>query len=457
MKNIGGLCIALIIIMSLSLCACSIIKNHNSFIVSFDTKGGSEIDPIRVKKGQSVTLPDNPYREGFIFEGWYIDQDLLHKFAETEKISESITLYAKWTCNHTPVNDDAIEADCENTGLTEGTHCSKCKEVIVEQEIVPAKGHNYGEWINEISATCTEAGTQKRNCSRCGEIETSPIDPLGHDWKDSTCSEPKTCVICKATEGSAKGHTGGTATCEYKARCSVCNEEYGDLAAHSLTYHAPLSATCTANGNVEYWSCSNCYRNYSDADATIKLDDVLILSSHTGGTEIRNYKAPTEHEEGYSGDTYCLGCDRIISIGVVLPSISNMPTITVSDAVVEQGEFTVEIMIFIENNPGIVSLKFDVLYSNMLTIQSIEFNEKFGAYVTAPFPYINPQTFNWISFGEDETSNGYFATITFSIDSEIKGNVVADICIVLDNSNIFDSEMNLVQFDTVNATVTIKR
>lgn len=243
--------------------------------------------------------------------------------------------------------------------------------------------HLWGDWTVKTSATCTDAGVQERMCSKCGDIETASIDAFGHTWKDATCTEPKTCATCKATEGSAKGHTGGT--------------------------------------------------------------------------EIRNYKAPTEHEDGYTGDTYCLGCQQMISRGVVLPAISNKPTIIASDAVVEQSEETVKIMIFIENNPGIVSLKFDVLYSNMLTIQSVEFNDEFGAYVTAPSPYINPQTFNWISFGEDETNSGCFVTITFSIDSEITEDVVAYISIVLDNSNIFDSEMNLVQFDTVNATVTIKR
>ena len=372
--------------------------------------------------------------------------------------------------------------------------------------------HRWGEWSTTTNATCTEAGTQKRNCSKCGETETTSIDVLGHDWKDATCTEPKTCVTCKKTEGSAKGHTGGTSTCESKAQCSVCSKEYGYLAAHiptvddgdcttsitcsvcgeittpanashiggnatcqnkaectvcgteygilldhAVTYHEAIAATCTTNGNIEYWSCAICNKNYSDADATTEVVDVVVIASHTGGTEIRNYKAPTEHEDGYTGDTYCLGCQQMISRGVVLPAISNKPTIIACDAVVEQSEDTVKIMIFIENNPGIVSLKFDVLYSDILTIQSVEFDNKFGAYVTTPSPYINPQTFNWISFGEDETSNGCFVTITFSINSEVTENTLANISIILDNANIFDSEMNLVKFDIVNATVTIKR
>lgn len=45
-----------------------------------------------------------------------------------------------------------------------------------------------------VDATCTEPKT----CSECGATEG---DPLGHDWKDATATEPKTCSRCGATEG----------------------------------------------------------------------------------------------------------------------------------------------------------------------------------------------------------------------------------------------------------------
>ena len=56
-----------------------------------------------------------------------------------------------------------------------------------------------------------------------------------HEWKDATCTDPKTCTLCQKTEGNALGHTGGTATCTAKAICTTCNAEYGDLAAHNYT------------------------------------------------------------------------------------------------------------------------------------------------------------------------------------------------------------------------------
>lgn len=55
---------------------------------------------------------------------------------------------------HDIVVDNAVAPDCINTGLTEGSHCSRCDGATTEQEVVPALGHSYE---NGICTVCDNA------------------------------------------------------------------------------------------------------------------------------------------------------------------------------------------------------------------------------------------------------------------------------------------------------------
>ena len=78
---------------------------------------------------------------------------------------------------HTEVIDEAVDATCTATGLTEGKHCSVCNEVLTAQEVVPAKGHSYGDWV-VTAPTYKEAGSQSKTCSVCGDVVTEEIPVL---------------------------------------------------------------------------------------------------------------------------------------------------------------------------------------------------------------------------------------------------------------------------------------
>lgn len=72
------------------------IDTNIIYEVSFDTLGGNSIDPIYVRNGESIALP-NAERDGYTFLGWMID-----KTPESELVNDpfqpnsDITLYAKW-------------------------------------------------------------------------------------------------------------------------------------------------------------------------------------------------------------------------------------------------------------------------------------------------------------------------------------------------------------------------
>ena len=65
-----------------------------TFEITFDSVGGTSVDPLTVEKGQTVTLPSIT-KSGYIFLGWYYDDTKLED-PFTYTYSESITVTAKW-------------------------------------------------------------------------------------------------------------------------------------------------------------------------------------------------------------------------------------------------------------------------------------------------------------------------------------------------------------------------
>ena len=93
--------------------------------------------------------------------------------------------------------------------------------------------------------------------------------------------------------------------------------------AHDLIHIDAVAATCRKEGNVEYWSCSKCGKNYADADATQELTSIITAmdaNNHEGGTELKDAVEATCEHTGYTGDTYCKGCNAKLSSGTVIPA-----------------------------------------------------------------------------------------------------------------------------------------
>ncbi len=93
--------------------------------------------------------------------------------------------------------------------------------------------------------------------------------------------------------------------------------------SHTPEKHEAKSATCKQDGSIAYWSCSDCGKIFADAglQKEIALSETVIKAAHTGGTEIRNEKAPTETEAGCTGDTHCSGCGERLASGETYHSL----------------------------------------------------------------------------------------------------------------------------------------
>ena len=79
---------------------------------------------------------------------------------------------------HIEVIDQAEEATCTKTGLTEGKHCVVCNKVIVKQKEIPALGHDYKSVVTK--PTTSSQGYTTHTCTRCGDSYkdsyTAPIE-----------------------------------------------------------------------------------------------------------------------------------------------------------------------------------------------------------------------------------------------------------------------------------------
>ncbi len=70
-------------------------KMHQRYTVSFETDGGSVINPIEVKYGTAIAELI-PIKANYTFLGWYTDAEFTQAYDFATEIKEDITLYAKW-------------------------------------------------------------------------------------------------------------------------------------------------------------------------------------------------------------------------------------------------------------------------------------------------------------------------------------------------------------------------
>ncbi len=121
--------------------------------------------------------------------------------------------------------------------------------------------------IEEQAATCTQAGNEAYYlCSHCGKL-------FADENAETEVSEADVTI-------AALGH--------------------------EMTHHEAVAATCTEDGNLEYWSCSRCELNFSDAEGTKEIASVAIPAGHDiGWVELVE---PTASAEGMLAHYECSVC-----------------------------------------------------------------------------------------------------------------------------------------------------
>ena len=260
---------------------------------------------------------------------------------------------------HNEVIDEAKEATCTETGLTEGKHCDRCNEVLVQQEEISSLGHSFADWTIVKEATCESQGTKRRDCNNCDHYEEETIEAKEHNYEsivtNPTCVEQGyetfTCTNCNHSYidnyVDALGHrevvdTGKEATCTTSGltegkHCDRCNEvlvaqeEIPALGHNYGTLINEIPATCTKTGIIAHYHCDRCDK-YFDIDKKEVVELTIPLKEHDFNYSIYHYDAtghwfecnncdertnhynhiPNIEQATETNDVICIICDYVI-------------------------------------------------------------------------------------------------------------------------------------------------
>ena len=229
------------------------------------------------------------------------------RYAEDENYFASDVVTVTVAISH---NLGALEeetpATCSATGMKAHYYCSDCRKFFDESKnetteaaltiAIDPNAHDFGEWIEEVPATCVATGTKgHKDCRICNKhfdeseneiTEAALTIPANdnHDWNAWASNLDGTHSRTCKRDGSHKENgncSGGTATCENKAVCSVCGAEYGEKLGHDY-------------GEVKYtWTGNDACK----AERVCKRDSAHI-ESETATATAEEIKAATCKEKG---------------------------------------------------------------------------------------------------------------------------------------------------------------
>ena len=143
---------------------CSIKNNKeedkkDTITITFDTKEGNKIDSITINKNTELTLPTDPTRDGYIFNGW-VDKNEIPIYDKV-LLEEDITLYAVWEKVENKENSSNTEMPKTNTNINNnnsGTNTNKSNQnsnitnkenTILSEEKTPVIEKTQAEKNNE--------------------------------------------------------------------------------------------------------------------------------------------------------------------------------------------------------------------------------------------------------------------------------------------------------------------
>ena len=153
-------------------------KKAETITITFDSKGGSAVDPITINKGAELILPKNPTYAGYTFKGWYDKNGTqIHNNA---LLKEDTTLYAKWE-KIVPKKEEKISLSLSrNTLHVNGIKTAKATAKVKNssEKVTYSLSNTNCMTINKNTGAISVSSNPK-NCSNGATITVTAKTPSG--------------------------------------------------------------------------------------------------------------------------------------------------------------------------------------------------------------------------------------------------------------------------------------
>ncbi len=269
---------------------------------------------------------------------WTVEKEATE---EAEGLERGICTVCEYETTRAIPKKDHEHKYSEDWLKDEVNHWHECK--CGEKSGVAAHTYN---WTVEKEATEEAEGLERGTCSVCNYETTRAIPKKDHEhkystewlkdeanhWHECKCGE-KTAVqehiLKEVIDTIPTEENDGIAHDE----CEVCGFVTNEGKVIPALEHTHVTekveakpATCAEEGNIEYYTCIKCHKNFSDEDGEVEIESVVTEknpANHIGQTRVDGKLEPDCSNVGYTGDTVCVSCGVILIKGEVVPTNDN--------------------------------------------------------------------------------------------------------------------------------------
>ena len=315
---------------------------------------------------------------------------------------------------HKPITIDGTPATCESTGISNGLKCETCGKMLQAQEVLSKLNHEFSEWKEDMPATCTNKGKEKRECVHCHLEEYRDIPMKEHNYiqgdsDDSTCTH--------------QGHTSDT-------HCKDCGHvltqsETLPLLEHEYEYNKTLTEPTYTTKGLDEYKCKNC-----NSTKTV-ITDRLQYDNSKFKDAIKNF---TNMEITFTLVDTASNTNETITL--INKNNINFIKIINNESKEETDYYKLANNTVVENTPQ--------GYKHNLYVMKDDLYSKYYNYINQAF--MNAPGTNTLTF--DETTNSYYVTADL-VDYKYNTQTNATTSITIDK----DAKALAFTFDSLNVKI----